>query len=56
MLQPITMQESAWAWSTSCGVIVYCYFHMFWLIKKNNLLFAVMFYLTTSISYVMEPD
>jgi len=37
------MQESVWAWSTSCGVIVYCYFYMFRLISKENLLFAVMF-------------
>jgi len=28
-LQPITTQESVCAWSTSCGVIVYCYFHAF---------------------------
>jgi len=51
MLQPITMQESVWAWSTSCGVIVYCrthyrassvycYFHVFRLINKGSLLFA----------------
>ena len=39
-LQPITMQESVWASSTSCGVIVYCY-HVFLLINKGNLLFAV---------------
>ena len=31
--QPITMQESMWAWSTGCDVIVYCYFHVFWLKK-----------------------
>jgi len=37
------MQESAWAWSTSCDVIVYCYFYVFWLIKKDILLFAVIF-------------
>jgi len=42
-LQPIAMQESAWAWSTSCGVIVYCYFHVFRLINKDNLFFAVIF-------------
>ena len=37
------MQESVWAWSTSRGVIVYSYFHVFWLINKGNLLFAVIF-------------
>jgi len=25
-------------WSTSCGVIVYCYFYVFRLINKGNLL------------------
>jgi len=42
-LQPITMQESVWAWSTSRGVIVYCYFHVFRLINRDNLLYAVIF-------------
>jgi len=42
-LQPITTQESVWAWSTSCGVIVYCYFHVFQLNNKGNLLSAVVF-------------
>ena len=41
MLQPITMQESVWAWSTGCDVIVYCYFHVFRFINKRNLLLAV---------------
>jgi len=36
------MQESVWAWSTSCGVI-YCYFYVFRLIIKGNLLFALIF-------------
>ena len=40
-LQPNTMQESVWAWSTSCGVIVYCCFRVFRLINKGNLLSAV---------------
>jgi len=35
------MQESVWAWSTSCGVIVFCYFYVFRLIIRNN--FAVIF-------------
>ena len=34
-LQPVTMQESVCAWSTSCGVIVYCYFYVFRLISKT---------------------
>ena len=44
-LQPVTMHESVsvWAWSTSCGVIVYCYFHVFQLINKDNLLIADIF-------------
>jgi len=32
-----------WAWSTGGGVIVYCYFHVFRLITKGNLLFVVIF-------------
>jgi len=41
-LQPITMQESVWAWSTSCSVIVFCYFHVFRPINrpKHNLIFT----------------
>jgi len=39
----MTMQESVWAWSTSYGVIVYCYFHVFRVTNKGNLLFAVIF-------------
>ena len=42
-LQPITAQEYVWAWSTSCGFIVYCYFRVFRLINKGNLLLAVIF-------------
>ena len=42
-LQPITMHESVWAWSTRCGVTVYCYFYVFRLIDKGKLLFAVIF-------------
>ena len=42
-LQPITAQESVWAWSTSGGVIAYCYFYAFRLINKGNLLFADLF-------------
>jgi len=58
MLQPISMEESVWAWSTGCGVIVYCYFHVFRLTNKGNYsLFAVIFFNSdTSISYVMELD
>jgi len=37
------MQESLWAWSTSCGVIVYYYFRVFRLTKNGNLFFAVIF-------------
>jgi len=37
------MQKSVWAWSTSCVVIVYCYFHVFRLINKGRLLSAVIF-------------
>jgi len=37
------MQESIWALWTSCGVLVYCYFYVFRLINKGNLLFAVIF-------------
>jgi len=29
--------------STRCDVIVYCYFHVFWLNNKGNLLLAVIF-------------
>jgi len=29
--------------STRCGVIVYCYFHVFWLNNKGSLLLAVIF-------------
>jgi len=29
-----------WAWSTSCGVIVYCYSQVLQPINKGNLLFA----------------
>ena len=35
-LQPITMPESVWAWSTSCGIIVYCHFCVFRLINKGS--------------------
>ena len=42
-LQPITMQESVWAWSTSSGVIVHFHFHVFRLINKGNLFFSVIF-------------
>ena len=42
-LQPITAQDSVWAWSTNCGVTVYCYFYVFRLINKSNWLFAVIF-------------
>ena len=44
-LQPIAAQESAWAWSTSCGVIVYCYFYVFRLINKGSLLFSDLFFI-----------
>jgi len=50
-LQPITIQESLRAWSTSCGVIVYCGFHVFRLITKGNLLFAVIF-LFNSVDFI----
>jgi len=52
----ITMQESVWAWPTSCGVIVYCYFYVLGIINKDNLLFAVIFHLITSTSYVTELE
>jgi len=32
-----------WAWSTRCGVTVYCYFYVFRLTDKGKLLFAVIF-------------
>jgi len=43
-LQPITMPESVWAWSTSCGIIVYCYFYVFRLINKGS--YAIKWQLT----------
>jgi len=56
-LQPITMHESVWAWSTSCGVFVYCYFYAFLLISKGDLLFSVMsLFDYTSMPYVMERE
>jgi len=51
-LQPITMQESVWAWSTSCGFIVHCYFYVFRLINKGNLLFADLFFLFNCVDFV----
>jgi len=44
-LQPITAQDSVWAWSTSCGVIVCGYFYVFRLINKGSLLFADLFFI-----------
>ena len=45
------MQESVWAWSTSCGVIVYCYFLRVSVINEGYFIFAVIFLF----SYVKFP-
>ena len=55
-LQPITMQESVWAWSTSCGFIVHCYFYVFRFINKGNYCLPSYFYLNMSISYIAELE
>ena len=53
-LQPITTQESMWAWSTKCGVTVYCYFYVFRLINKSSWLYAVIF-LFNSVDFMRYP-
>jgi len=45
-VHPITVQLSVWAWSTSCGIIVYCYFHVFRLLIKVIYCLLSYFYLT----------
>jgi len=46
------MQESIWAWSTSCGLIVYCYFHVFRLTNEGNDYYSQTYFLFNYVDFI----
>ena len=46
------MQESIWTWSTSCGLIVYCYFHVFRLTNKGNGYYSLTYFLFNYLDFI----